>query len=75
MKLTNLPLHQEARILAIPSAIGLKKKLLSLGIDTQQTIRLKYKAPFNGPICIEGNGQQIIIRKKDAEGILVQVDQ
>ena len=46
-------------------------KLLELGVKEGSSIRLKNKAPFDGPFCFCINSSDIFIRKETAECILV----
>lgn len=51
---------------------SLAKQLLALGMDQGAEVELKYKAPFNGPICIKTNEKLIVLRKEAALHIQVE---
>ncbi len=47
-------------------------KLLELGIMPGVTFSIQNKAPFKGPLAILVNGTKIIIRRNEADYILVE---
>lgn len=69
MKLTELKKGQSAIIKRIGSIGELKKRLIDLGINSGQTIKLERNAPLGDPQEFRINGNSIAIRKKDAENI------
>lgn len=69
MKLTDLKKGQSAIIKRIGSVGELKKRLIDLGINSGQTIKLERNAPLGDPQEFRINGNSIAIRKKDAENI------
>ncbi|MGL5054614.1 MAG: FeoA family protein [Fusobacteriaceae bacterium] len=69
MRLTELKKGQSAIIKRIGSVGELKKRLIDLGINSGQTIKLERNAPLGDPQEFRINGNSIAIRKKDAENI------
>lgn len=69
MRLTELKKGQSAIIKRIGSVGELKKRLVDLGINSGQTIKLERNAPLGDPQEFRINGNSIAIRKKDAENI------
>ncbi|MFK8038677.1 MAG: ferrous iron transport protein A [Crocinitomicaceae bacterium] len=53
-------------------SIDLLPKLLELGIMPGVELEIQNKAPFRGPISILVNGTKVLIRKKEADSILVE---
>lgn len=69
MKLTELRKGQSAVIKKIGSVGELKKRLIDLGINSGQIIKLERNAPLGDPQEFRINGNSIAIRKQDAENI------
>ncbi|MGL5233100.1 MAG: FeoA family protein [Fusobacteriaceae bacterium] len=69
MRLTELKKGQSAIIKRIGSVGELKKRLIDLGINSGQTIKLERNAPLGDPQEFRINGNSIAIRKKDADNI------
>lgn len=70
MRLSELPVERAATVRVIhDSAISLK--LLECGIVPGSAIVVLHKAPFNGPIYIQVDGQAMAIRTAEAKGITV----
>ena len=59
------------KIASIESELVLTK-LMELGIMPGAKFVIQNKAPFNGPLAILVNGTKIIIRRKEANLILVE---
>lgn len=69
-RLIDLKKHEKANILRIRDG-ELTKQLMTLGLDFSAPVEMKYKAPFNGPICIKNNKKFIVIRAKEAQEIAI----
>jgi len=69
-KLIDLKKYEKATILRIRDG-ELTKQLMTLGLDFSAPVEMKYKAPFNGPICIKNNKKFIVIRAKEAQEIAI----
>lgn len=72
MKLTELKRGESAVIKRIGSVGELKKRLIDLGINSGQIIKLERNAPLGDPQEFRINGNSIAIRKKDAENIEIE---
>lgn len=72
MKLTDLEKHKKAMIMRIRDG-ELTKQLMTLGLDFSAPVEMKYKAPFNGPVCIKNNKKFIFIRAREAREIAITV--
>lgn len=71
MKLTELKRGECAKIEKIGNVGELKKRLIDLGINAGQVIKLERSAPLGDPQEFRVKGNSIAIRKKDAENIIV----
>jgi len=40
-------------------------------LDFSAPVEMKYKAPFNGPVCIKNNKKYIVIRAAEAREIAI----
>lgn len=71
-----IPLSQlERQTLAIIEEVNnvdLLPKLVEFGIMPGVELSVQNRAPFNGPVSILANGTKILIRKKEADFILVK---
>ncbi len=55
-------------------AIGpLKRRLLDMGVLVGETVKVKKVAPLGDPIEVSIKNYNLSLRKKEAEGILVEV--
>jgi ferrous iron transport protein A len=62
-----------AKITAINGGMHVQKRLHSLGIHTGNTIKIKTRQPFRGPLTIEVCGTQMTIGRGMAQKIQVEV--
>lgn len=72
MKLTELNRGECARIEKIGKIGELKKRLIDMGINAGQVIKLERNAPMGDPQEYRIKGNSIAIRKQDAENIIVE---
>lgn len=72
MKLSELKKGEEAIIIKIESAGELKRRLHDFGVNSGETIRFKRNAPLGDPQQYYIKGNNVAIRKVDAENILVE---
>lgn len=70
--LLSLKVGQSARVTNIRAENHIDQRIMSLGIGANVIIKLCKIAPLGDPIAIEVDGAQIILRKSEAEGILVE---
>ena len=73
MKLSELNVHGKGKIIEIKGNIKYITKLKNLGISIGETVELKRKSFFNGPIEIEVNGILVALRKENASLIEVEI--
>jgi len=71
------PLHgmkegDHLRIIGISRAHGIRQQLAQMGIQVGDTIQVKRRVPFGGPILIEARGTSIALSKEYAERIKVE---
>ena len=52
--------------------VDVLSRLVEMGIMPGAVLSIQNRAPFFGPLAILVNGSKIIIRKKDADFILVE---
>lgn len=70
--LVSLKIGQSARVTQIRAETHIDQRILSLGIGADVVIKVSKVAPLGDPIAVEVDGAQIILRKSEAEGILVE---
>ncbi|MGL4688279.1 MAG: FeoA family protein [Fusobacteriaceae bacterium] len=72
MKLTDLKRGESARIIKIGKIGELKKRLVDMGVNSGQIIKLERSAPLGDPQEFRISENSIAIRKKDTEHIEVE---
>ena len=70
--LLTLKIGQSARVTQIRAENHIDQRILSLGIGTDVVVKVSKVAPLGDPIAVEVDGAQIVLRKSEAEGILVE---
>lgn len=60
------------RVTEIRARNHIDQRILSLGIGKDAVLKVCNVAPLGDPIAIEVDGAQIVLRKTEAEGILVE---
>lgn len=73
MNASELKIHQYAIIKKINISKNDKKRFFYLGIYVGGTIQLMRVAPFQGPYLFSCSNNEIMLRKKDASCIEVEV--
>jgi len=74
VKLNELKIGDKAKIVRIDSKTGnLKTRLLDMGAVPGTVVEIEKVAPFGDPIDILIKGYHLSLRKKEAEGIIVEV--
>ncbi|MCZ6674592.1 MAG: FeoA domain-containing protein [Verrucomicrobia bacterium] len=68
----SLKIGESARVTELRAENHIDQRILSLGIGTDVIIKMCKIAPLGDPIAVEVDGAQIILRKSEAEGILVE---
>lgn len=72
MKLTELKKGEEAKIIKIASKGELKKRLSDIGVTSGEIIRFERNAPMGDPQQFFIKGNNIAIRKIDADNIIIE---
>lgn len=72
VKLTDLKRGESAQILKISKIGELKKRLIDMGVNSGQIIKLERSAPLGDPQEFRISGNSLAIRKQDAEHIEVE---
>jgi ferrous iron transport protein A len=70
--LINLKLGEKAIIKKIKCENTVKRKLLVMGVTKGTEILIKKIAPLGDPIEVNIRGYDLSLRKKEAEGIIVE---
>ena len=72
MTLKDILPGKRCTVINITAAPALKKKLLSRGITPGTKILVKKSAPFGGPMQIFLRDYDLILRKAEAEAVMVR---
>ncbi len=72
MKLSELKKGQSGRIRKLSCSGALKSKLIEMGVLNGERIQVLRIAPLGDPIEVLIKQYKLSLRKKDAEGILVE---
>ena len=72
MKLSELKKGQSGRISKLSCSGSLKSKLVEMGVLNGERIKVIRIAPLGDPIEVLIKRYKLSLRKKDAEGILVE---
>lgn len=70
--LLSLRIGEYARVTQIRAENHIDQRILSLGIGADVVVKVSKIAPLGDPIAVEVDGAQIVLRKSEAEGILVE---
>lgn len=72
MNLSMLKCGEKGRIVKIGAVGPLKRRLMDMGILVGEEVRMEKVAPFGDPIEVTIKNYSLSLRKKEAEGILVE---
>ena len=70
--LLSVNIGQSARVTQVRAENHIDQRILSLGIGADVIVKVSKVAPLGDPIAVEVDGAQIVLRKSEAEGILVE---
>ena len=70
--LLTLKIGESGRVTQIRAENHIDQRILSLGIGADVVVKVSKVAPLGDPIAVEVDGAQIVLRKSEAEGILVE---
>lgn len=73
MTLTNLPVGQDARVVAISGKGAVSRRLMEMGVIPGVSVQMIKAAPFGDPIEIRVRGYSLAMRKNEADSIEVSV--
>jgi ferrous iron transport protein A len=73
MNLAKLEPGARGRITAIGAIGPLKRRLMDMGVLVGEEVRVDKVAPLGDPIEVNIKGYSLSLRKKEAEGIIVEV--
>jgi ferrous iron transport protein A len=72
MKLTNIPIGQSARVLAVNGNSPITKRLMEMGVVPGVSVRVVKSAPFGDPLEIRVRGYNLAMRRSEAQTIEVE---
>ncbi len=74
MNLSKLKPGEVGRIIRLESSIGpLRRRLMDMGVIPGELVKVEKVAPMGDPIEVTIKSYSLSLRKKEAEGILVEV--
>ena len=74
MHLAMMKPGQQGKIVRIGTAVGpMKRRLMDMGVLAGEPVRVEKVAPLGDPIEVIIKGYHLSLRKKEAEGIEVEV--
>jgi ferrous iron transport protein A len=73
IKMTHLPIDARARVVSIEGNRAVWERLNEVGLHIGDSITVIRRAPFDGPLLVQSNGQEIAIGRNISSKILVQV--
>lgn len=73
MNLSMLKCGERARISKITVTGPLKRRLMDMGVIAGEEIGVEKVAPLGDPLEVTIKGYRLSLRKKEAEGIIIEV--
>lgn len=73
MNLAMLSCGEKGKIVRIGAIGPLKRRLMDMGVLVGEEIQIVKIAPLGDPLEVSVKGYHLSLRKKEAEGILVEV--
>ena len=74
MKLSALKCGQKGRITAIETQGPLRRRLMDMGVLVGEEVKMEKVAPLGDPLEITIKNYRLSLRKKEADGILVEAE-
>lgn len=71
MTLAQLPIGQQATIIAVEGERALRLRLLDMGLIPKTKVKVRKTAPLGDPIEIEVRGYELTLRLEDAKRIAI----
>lgn len=72
MTLDQLPIGQQAKILAVGGEGALRRRLLDMGLTPKTNLMIRKVAPMGDPIELFVRGYELTLRKEDAQKIEIE---
>jgi len=72
MNLTNLPVGETAKVIAVNGNNQIAKRLMEMGVVPGASVRMIKSAPFGDPLEVRVRGYHLAMRKSEADQIEVQ---
>ena len=72
MKLSALKCGQKGRITQMDGVGPLKRRLMDMGVLVGEEVKMEKVAPLGDPLEVTIKGYKLSLRKKEADGILVE---
>jgi Fe2+ transport system protein FeoA len=69
MTLDELPLGQSARVVKLTGAVGLRRRLMEMGLTPAAVVQAVRRAPMGDPLDIRVRGYHLSLRKDEAAAI------
>ncbi len=73
MNLAELVPGTRAKVISIGVVGAMKRRLMDMGVVPGEAVRVEKVAPLGDPIEVTIKSYSLSLRKKEAEGILVEV--
>ncbi len=73
MNLAKLKPGEKGRIVSIGAIGPLKRRLMDMGVLVGEEVKVEKMAPLGDPMEVSIKGYRLSLRKKEAEGIAVEV--
>ncbi len=73
MNLAKLKPGEKGRIVSIGAIGPLKRRLMDMGVLVGEEVKVEKVAPLGDPIEVSIKGYKLSLRKKEAEGIAMEV--
>ena len=71
--LSSLKPNQSGKIVRIEGGYGLQRKLRTLGIREEKTVKMVARQPIQGPVVIEIDSRQTTIGRGMANKIIIEI--
>lgn len=72
MRLVEVPVNHPVRLVEIEAPLEMAHRLRDLGFLKGIEISIKIKSPFSGPYVLDVAGASVVMRKNEAELIVVE---
>ena len=71
--LSEVHIGQSAQVQGMDVEDSVNQRLLAFGLTPGSTVRVVHVAPLGDPIAISFNSQELMIRKADADRVIVEI--